>query len=53
MRIDEELDIIRRGVEEIISEELGKKLEKSHKTGRPLRINWDLILRPDIHLGIL
>jgi tyrosyl-tRNA synthetase len=53
MRIDEELDIIRRGVEEIISEEeLGKKLEKSHKTGRPLRIKLGLDpSAPDIHLG--
>lgn len=53
MGVDEELEIIRRGVEEIISEEeLVKKLEESHKTGRPLRIKLGLDpSAPDIHLG--
>jgi tyrosyl-tRNA synthetase len=53
MGIAEELEVIKRGAEEIISEEeLVKKLEKSHKTGEPLRIKLGLDpSAPDIHLG--
>lgn len=47
------MDILRRGCAEIISEEdLEKKLDKSIKTGKPLRIKLGLDpSAPDIHLG--
>ncbi len=53
MDIKEEVEIIKRGIEEIISEEeLIKKLEKSHKEKRPLRIKQGFDPNaPDIHLG--
>ncbi|MHC2993884.1 MAG: tyrosine--tRNA ligase [Candidatus Atribacteria bacterium] len=53
MDIKEELKIIKRGIEEIISEEeLIKKLEKSKKEKRPLRIKQGFDPNaPDIHLG--
>ncbi len=53
MDIKEELRIIKRGIEEIISEEeLIKKLEKSRKEKRPLRIKQGFDPNaPDIHLG--
>jgi len=53
MNIKEEVEIIKRGIEEIISEEeLIKKLEKSHKEKRPLRIKQGFDPNaPDIHLG--
>lgn len=53
MNIKEELRIIKRGIEEIISEEeLIKKLEKSRKEKRPLRIKQGFDPNaPDIHLG--
>jgi len=53
MDIKEEVRIIKRGIEEIISEEeLIKKLEKSRKEKRPLRIKQGFDPNaPDIHLG--
>ena len=53
MDIKEELKIIKRGTEEIISEEeLIKKIEKSRKEKRPLRIKQGFDPNaPDIHLG--
>jgi tyrosyl-tRNA synthetase len=51
--INEQMDIIRRGVVEIIPEEdLVQKLEKSIKTGHPLRIKFGCDpSKPDLHLG--
>ena len=51
--VQHQLDIIRRGTEEIISEEeLAAKLEKSLKTGKPLRVKQGFDpTAPDIHLG--
>ncbi len=53
MDVKEELRIIKRGIEEIISEEeLIKKIEKSRKEKRPLRIKQGFDPNaPDIHLG--
>ena len=53
MTVDEELKILLKGVEEIISEEeLRKKLEKSKKENRPLRIKAGFDpTAPDLHLG--
>ncbi|HER25387.1 MAG TPA: tyrosine--tRNA ligase [Candidatus Atribacteria bacterium] len=53
MDIKDELKIIKRGTEEIISEnELIKKIEKSRKEKRPLRIKQGFDPNaPDIHLG--
>ena len=53
MDIKEELRIIKRGAEEIISEEeLIKKIEKSRKEKRPLRVKQGFDPNaPDIHLG--
>lgn len=51
--INEQIDIIKKGTEELISEEeLIHKLEKSVKSGRPLRIKQGFDpTAPDIHLG--
>jgi len=53
MKIEDELKIIKRGTEEIISEkELIEKLEKSKKEKCPLRIKQGFDPNaPDIHLG--
>lgn len=53
MDIMEELDVIKRGAVEIITEkELIEKLEKSRKSGRPLRVKAGFDpTAPDIHLG--
>jgi len=53
MDIKEELSIIKRGTEEIISEEeLIKKIEKSRKEKKPLRVKQGFDPNaPDIHLG--
>jgi len=53
MSIDEQLDYLRKGTLEIIREsELRAKLEKSEKTGKPLRIKLGVDpTAPDIHLG--
>src|SRR5512132_1295200 len=53
MTIDEQLDYLRKGTTEIVREEdLRAKLEKSAKTGKPLRIKLGADpTAPDIHLG--
>lgn len=53
MTIDEQLSFLRKGTVEIIREaDLRSKLEKSAKTGRPLRIKLGADpTAPDIHLG--
>ncbi|HID95547.1 MAG TPA: tyrosine--tRNA ligase [Candidatus Latescibacteria bacterium] len=52
--IDKQVDMIRRGAAEIISEEeLAAKVERSIKDHRPLRIKLGMDpTAPDIHLGI-
>ncbi|MBW7887925.1 MAG: tyrosine--tRNA ligase [Bacteroidetes bacterium] len=51
--LNEQMDVIRRGVSEIIPEdELAKKIEKSIKTKKPLHIKLGCDpSRPDLHLG--
>lgn len=51
--VKEQLEVIKRGVEELISEEeMVRKLEKSYKTNQPLRIKQGFDpTAPDIHLG--
>ncbi|HQO74952.1 MAG TPA: tyrosine--tRNA ligase [Candidatus Marinimicrobia bacterium] len=51
--VKEQLEIIKRGVEELISEEeMVRKLENSIKTNQPLRIKQGFDpTAPDIHLG--
>src|SRR6266567_4415520 len=53
MTIDEQLAYLRKGAVEIIrEEELRAKLEKSVRTGRPLRVKLGADpTAPDIHLG--
>lgn len=53
MKIDEQLEYLRKGAVEIIREsELRAKLEKSAKSGKPLRIKLGVDpTAPDIHLG--
>ena len=53
MTIEEQLEHLRKGTVEIIREsELRAKLEKSAKTGRPLRVKLGVDpTAPDIHLG--
>src|SRR5215472_14025170 len=53
MTIDEQLEFLRKGTTEIIREdELRAKLEKSAKTGKPLRVKLGADpTAPDIHLG--
>ena len=53
MTIDEQLAFLRKGAVEIIREEdLRAKLERSAKTGRPLRVKLGADpTAPDIHLG--
>jgi len=53
MTIDEQLDHLRKGTTEIIrKEELRAKLERSAKTGKPLRVKLGVDpTAPDIHLG--
>jgi tyrosyl-tRNA synthetase len=53
MTIDEQLDYLGKGTTEIIrKEELRSKLEKSAKTGKPLRVKLGVDpTAPDIHLG--
>jgi tyrosyl-tRNA synthetase len=53
MTIDEQLEYLRKGTTEIIrNEELRAKLEKSAKTGKPLRVKLGVDpTAPDIHLG--
>lgn len=51
--VDEQLALIRRGCEQIVPEdELRKKLERSVKTGKPLRIKYGIDPTGiDVHLG--
>ncbi|SFR13814.1 tyrosine--tRNA ligase [Desulfoscipio geothermicus] len=53
LTVEKQLEIIKRGVVEIVpEEELVAKLERSVKTGRPLHIKLGLDpTAPDIHLG--
>ena len=53
MTIDEQLEYLRKGVVDIIPErELRAKLERSAKTGKPLRVKLGVDpTAPDIHLG--
>lgn len=53
MTIDEQLDYLRKGTTEIIPEaDLRAKLERSAKTGKPLRVKLGADpTAPDIHLG--
>jgi tyrosyl-tRNA synthetase len=53
MTIDEQLSYLGKGTTEIIRDaELGAKLEKSAKTGKPLRVKLGADpTAPDIHLG--
>jgi tyrosyl-tRNA synthetase len=55
MKFEHELKVIRKGVEEIIpEEELIKKLEKSEKTGKPLRVKYGIDPTGyDVHIGHL
>jgi tyrosyl-tRNA synthetase len=51
--VDEQLEILRQGAADLVSEEeLGKKLERSRETGKPLvvKVGFDPSA-PDIHLG--
>jgi tyrosyl-tRNA synthetase len=51
--VDEQLALIRRGVEQIVPEdEFRKKLERSVKTGKPLRVKYGIDPTGiDVHLG--
>lgn len=51
--VNEQMDLIRRGVEQLISEEeLEQKLQRSLKSGTPLRIKLGADpSRPDLHIG--
>jgi tyrosyl-tRNA synthetase len=53
MTIDEQLEFLKKGTVDLIREEdLRKKLERSEKTGKPLRIKLGVDpTSPDIHLG--
>src|SRR3954469_22877604 len=53
MNIDEQLELLRKGTVEIIrEEELKSKLERSKRTGKPLRVKLGADpTAPDIHLG--
>ena len=55
MKFDKEMKLIKKGVEEIISEkEMIAKLEKSKKTGKPLRIKYGIDPTGyDVHIGHL
>ena len=51
--VEEQLRVIRRGVEQIVpEEELAKKLQKSYDTGTPLRVKYGIDPTGiDVHLG--
>lgn len=53
MTIDEQLEFLKKGTVDVIREEdLRKKLERSAKTGKPLRVKLGLDpTAPDIHIG--
>ena len=54
LTIDEQFEIIKRGTVEIIPEdELKAKLERSQRTGKPLKLKLGLDpTAPDIHIGL-
>jgi len=51
--VDQQLPIIRRGVEKVVpEEELAARLEQSRKTGTPLRVKYGIDpTAADVHLG--
>src|SRR6476469_838437 len=51
--VNEQLDLIARGAEQIVpQDELRKKLERSVKTGKPLRVKYGIDPTGiDVHLG--
>ncbi|HVW00931.1 MAG TPA: tyrosine--tRNA ligase, partial [Planctomycetaceae bacterium] len=51
--VEEQLAVIRRGVEKIVpEEELASKLKQSRESGRPLRIKYGIDPTGiDVHLG--
>ncbi len=51
--VDEQLQVLRRGVEKIVpEEELAEKLKKSLETNRPLRVKYGIDpTAADVHLG--
>ena len=51
--VDEQLDLIRRGAEQITPEaDLRRKLERSVRTGKPLRVKYGIDPTGiDVHLG--
>src|SRR5437764_11804959 len=53
MTIDEQVEFLKKGTVDLIrGEDLRKKLERSAKTGKPLRVKLGLDpTAPDIHLG--
>ena len=53
MTIDEQLEFLKKGAVDLIrAEDLRKKLDRSAKTGKPLRVKLGLDpTAPDIHLG--
>jgi tyrosyl-tRNA synthetase len=53
MTIDEQIEFLKKGTVDVIREDdLRKKLERSAKTGKPLRVKLGLDpTAPDIHLG--
>lgn len=53
MTIDEQIEFLKKGTVDLIREEdLRRKLERSQKTGKPLRVKLGLDpTAPDIHLG--
>jgi tyrosyl-tRNA synthetase len=53
MSVQEALKILKRGTVEILPEEdLVRKLERSEKTGKPLKVKWGADpSAPDLHLG--
>ena len=55
MKFEKELKVIKKGVSELINEEeLIKKLERSEKTGKPLRIKYGIDPTGyDVHIGHL
>ncbi len=53
MTIDEQIEFLRKGAVDLIREDdLRRKLERSAKTGKPLRVKWGADpTAPDIHVG--
>jgi tyrosyl-tRNA synthetase len=53
LSVEEQLRVIRRGIEQIVpEEELAKKLQSSFDTGRPLRVKYGIDPTGiDVHLG--